>query len=110
MSRFFDARQAGSAVAALKASLKPLATVKRDGKWADIDATLVVPGDMVLLAAGSAVPADCFVNKGEIEVDQSAMTGESLPVKFHRGEVCKLGSNPAPYTLDPTPYTLHSIF
>jgi len=90
---FYETNKAGSAVAALKASLKPLATVKRDGKWSDMDATLVVPGDMVLLAAGSAVPADCYVNKGLIEVDQSAMTGESLPVKFRRGEVCKLGSN-----------------
>lgn len=90
---FYETQKAGNAVAALKASLKPLATVKRDGKWSDIDATLVVPGDLVLLAAGSAVPADCYVNSGIIEVDQSAMTGESLPVKFHRGEVCKLGSN-----------------
>jgi len=64
----------------------------RDGKWADIDATLVVPGDLVLLAAGSAVSADSYVNEGLIEVVQSAMTGESLPVKFRRGDVCKLGS------------------
>ena len=48
-------------MAALKASLKPVATVKRDGKWQNIDAPLLVPGDMVLLAAGSAVPADCRV-------------------------------------------------
>lgn len=50
----------------------------------DMDALYVVPGDMVLLAAGSSIPADCYVNEGEIEVDQSAMTGESLPVKFQR--------------------------
>jgi len=43
-----------------------MATVKRDGKWQEINATLVVPGDMVLLASGSAIPADCRVNKGEI--------------------------------------------
>ena len=36
--------QAGDAVAALKSSLKPLATVKRDGNWANVDATTVVPG------------------------------------------------------------------
>jgi H+-transporting ATPase len=90
---FYETTKAGNAVAALKASLQPKATVKRDGKWFDIDATLIVPGDLVLLAAGSAVPADCYVNDGEIEVDQSAMTGESLPVKMRRGNVCKLGSN-----------------
>ena len=89
---FYETMKAGDAVAALKNSLKPTATCKRDGKWADIDATFLVPGDLVLLAAGSAVPADAYVNEGLIEVDQSAMTGESLPVKFRRGDVCKLGS------------------
>ena len=46
---------------ALKASLKPQATAKRDGKWSNINAGLLVPGDCVLLASGSAVPADCLV-------------------------------------------------
>ena len=89
---FYETTKAGNAVKALKASLKPLATVKRDGKWQNIDAALVVPGDLVKLAAGSAVPADTYVNEGMIEVDQSAMTGESLPVKFRPGDVCKMGS------------------
>ena len=70
---FYESTKAGDAVAALKASLKPKATVKRNNVWAEIDATLLVPGDRVLLAAGSAVPADCIVNGGIIEVDQSAM-------------------------------------
>jgi hypothetical protein len=56
--------KAADAVAALKASLKPLATVKRDGAWQNMDAGLLVPGDLVLLAAGSSVPADCLVNHG----------------------------------------------
>jgi H+-transporting ATPase len=90
---FYETTKAGDAVAALKASLKPKATVKRDGTWSEMDATMIVPGDLVLLAAGSAVPADCYVNNGMIEVDQSAMTGESLPVEFQRGDICKLGSN-----------------
>ena len=66
-------------MAALKASLKPKATCKRNGVWAEMDATMIVPGDLVLLAAGSAVPADSWVNHGEVEVDQSAMTGASPP-------------------------------
>ncbi len=49
-------------MSALKASLKPLAVVKRDDKWQQIDAAVLVPGDMVLLAAGAAVPADCVVS------------------------------------------------
>ena len=62
-ARRYETIKAADAVAALKASLKPVATVKRDGKWQNIDAVLLVPGDMVLLGAGSSVPADCIVNK-----------------------------------------------
>lgn len=89
---WYETIKAADAVAALKASLKPKATVKRDGKWQEMDATLVVPGDLVLLCAGSAVPADCIVNEGRIEVDQSALTGESLPVTMVRGSRPKMGS------------------
>lgn len=90
---FYEIVKAGDAVAALKKSLKPLATVKRDGKWVNIDAGLVVPNDLVLLASGSAVPADCFVNFGTIEVDQAALTGESLPVTMYKDSECLMGSN-----------------
>jgi H+-transporting ATPase len=90
---YYEIVKAGDAVAALKKSLKPLATVKRDGKWSKIDATVVVPGDLVLLASGSAIPADCLVNEGVIEVDQAALTGESLPVTMYKGSSCKMGSN-----------------
>jgi len=94
---FYETTKAGDAVAALKKSLKPEATCKRNGEWRNMDATQLVPGDRVLLAAGSAIPADCYCCPHKpseiIEVDQSAMTGESLPVKFRRGDVCKLGSN-----------------
>jgi H+-transporting ATPase len=89
---WYETVKAGDAVAALKASLKPQATVKRDGVWANIDAALVVPGDMVLLASGSAVPADCVVNEGQIDCDQSALTGESLPVTLKKGYPAQMGS------------------
>jgi H+-transporting ATPase len=113
---FYEINKAGNAVAALKASLKPKATVKRDGRWQEVNATIVVPGDCVLLASGSAVPADCIgifysdhtpcctyllflisvyrqlVNHGDIDVDQAALTGESLPVTMYRGDSCKMGS------------------
>ena len=90
---FYETNKAGNAIAALKKSLKPTATVKRDGKFQEIDGTLVVPGDTVLLASGAAVPADCRVNFGEIDVDQAALTGESLPVTFYQYDSCKMGSN-----------------
>ena len=91
---FYEANKAGNAVAALKASLKPNAVVKRDGKWQNMDAAIVVPGDLVMLGAGAAVPADCRVNHGRIEVDQAALTGESLPVTMTgaAGSQPKMGS------------------
>jgi H+-transporting ATPase len=89
---YYEITKAGDAVAALKKSLKPSATVKRDGKFEVIDAALLVPGDLVLLGSGSAVPADCRVNHGEIEVDEAALTGESLPVTKFQNSSCKMGS------------------
>jgi len=89
---FYETTKAADAVASLKDSLKPLATVKRDGKWEVLNATLLVPGDTVLLGSGSAIPADCRVNEGEIDVDQAALTGESLPVTFFKKDSCKMGS------------------
>merc|ERR550514_1016624 len=92
---FYETVKAGDAVEALKNSLKPKATVKRDGKWQVINATFVVPGDMVLLASGSAIPADCRTNKGQIDADQAALTGESLPVTLYQGDKCLMGSTVA---------------
>ncbi len=89
---YYETTKAGDAVAALKKSLKPVATVKRNGQWKNIDAALVVPGDLVLLATGSAIPADCRVNEGQIDVDQAQLTGESLPVTMYKGDSCKMGS------------------
>jgi H+-transporting ATPase len=83
---FYETTKAGDAVAALKASLKPEATAKRNGKWIKMNASHLVPGDLVLLASGSAVPADCRVNEGTIDVDQAQLTGESLPVTMHKGK------------------------
>jgi H+-transporting ATPase len=90
---WYETTKAGDAVAALRSSLKPLATVFRDGKWQNIDAALVVPGDLIKLASGSAIPADCTINEGTVDVDEAALTGESLPVTMHPGEhMPKMGS------------------
>eukprot|EP01035_Chromulina_nebulosa_P017545 gene17545-23108_t len=82
-------------VAALKASLRPEATVKRDDKWKSIDASLLVPGDLILLSTGASVPADCRVNDGCVDIDRSAMTGESLPVAAYKGDKCIMGATVA---------------
>jgi len=85
--------QAGNAIASLKKSLKPEATVKRNGLCITINAGEVVPGDIVLLGAGQAVPADCKLLAGKpIQVDQAALTGESLPVTMTEGSAALMGS------------------
>merc|ERR1719197_2322210 len=102
---FYETTKAADAVDALKNSLKPKATVRRDGKWQVVDGRTVVPGDMVLLASGSAMPADCRVNVrdeerkkqpdlvvAQIDVDQAALTGESLPVTLYEGDKTLMGS------------------
>jgi H+-transporting ATPase len=92
---FYEMCKAGDAVAALKASLKPFATVKRDGVWKTMDATLLVPGDLISLGVGAAIPADSRVNEGEVDIDTAQLTGESLPVTMHRGDKPLMGSTVA---------------
>ena len=92
---YYEMTKAGDAVAALQHSLQPTATAKRNGTWETIPATLLVPGDTILLSSGANIPADCRINTptpGFLDVDQSAMTGESLPVTFYKGDSCKMGS------------------
>jgi H+-transporting ATPase len=92
---FYEDYKAGNAVDALKASLKPIATVKRDGKFMNIKASELVPGDRIGLNAGSNVPADCTLCPApnvKIQVDQSQLTGESLPVNMREGDSAMMGS------------------
>lgn len=90
---FWEEYQAGNAIAALKAKLAPHAKVKRDGRWTDMAARLLVPGDVVRLRLGDIVPADARVlGPDPVEVDQAALTGESLPVSKKSGEVLYSGA------------------
>ncbi|VVB57360.1 Copper-exporting P-type ATPase B [uncultured archaeon] len=77
---FYIERQADVALATLSKKLAVRARVRRDGAWGEEEADTLVPGDLVELAAGHIVPADAKLIEGDIEVDQSALTGESLPV------------------------------
>eukprot|EP01114_Cavostelium_apophysatum_P018942 TRINITY_DN5964_c0_g1_i1.p1 TRINITY_DN5964_c0_g1~~TRINITY_DN5964_c0_g1_i1.p1 ORF type:complete len:1046 (+),score=348.60 TRINITY_DN5964_c0_g1_i1:162-3299(+) len=93
---FYETTKAGDAIAALKNSLKPTTICMRDGKWNNqFDARQLVPGDLIELASGAAVPADCILNHGTIDTDESAMTGESLPVTLHEREMAKMGGTVA---------------
>jgi len=78
---FFQEYKAGNAIEALKKKLALNAHVLRDGKWQDIPAKDLVPGDIVSIKLGNIIPADLKLVLGEyLTVDQSSLTGESLPV------------------------------
>jgi H+-transporting ATPase len=90
---FWEERQAGDAIDALKARLAIKARVRRDGKWVTPPARELVPGDAIRLRLGDIVPADARLLEGdEISVDQSALTGESLPATRKSGEAVFSGS------------------
>ncbi len=77
---FSQERQAAGAVETLKQKLRVNCRVMRDGTWLTLPARELVPGDVVRLRGGDFVPADLKVFDGDLEVDQSALTGESLTV------------------------------
>jgi Ca2+-transporting ATPase len=78
---FVQDYRAERSMAALRAMASPEATVVRDDEERTIPAAAVVPGDVVVLTAGDAVPADARVVESQaLSVDESALTGESLPV------------------------------
>ena len=77
---FWQEQQAERAVEALGAYLPPRATVVRDGVRREIEARLLVPGDLLLLAEGQRVSADAQLLDGAVQIDASALTGESAPV------------------------------
>ena len=90
---FWEEHQAGNAIAALKAKLAIKARVKRDGKWITPAARELVPGDVIRVRLGDIVPADARLLAGDpVEVDQSALTGESLPATRKPGEAVFSGS------------------
>jgi H+-transporting ATPase len=86
---------------ALKARLALNATVKRDGRWITSPAAGLVPGDVVNLTLGAVVPADVHLLAGSVLIDESMLTGESLPVEAgpgfdgYAGALVRRGAAPA---------------
>ena len=76
----------------LKSRLAPKAKVFRNGVLKFVDSKLVVPGDILVVELGDIVPADCKIIEGDTSVDQSALTGESLPVEVSKGGILYSGS------------------
>jgi H+-transporting ATPase len=85
-------RGSQKAVELLKKKLAIKTKVLRDGKWVMKDAKEIVPGDIVIVRLGDIVPADAEILSGELSVDESALTGESLPVDAHLSDVIYSGS------------------
>jgi H+-transporting ATPase len=78
---FFHESRAQSTIAALKSRLALNASVLRDGAWTTLPAAELVPGDIAKLTLGSVVAADVRVLDGSVLLDQSMLTGESLPIE-----------------------------
>ena len=82
---FAQEMQAEKAVEALAAFLPERARVRRDGTRQEIEARLLVPGDVLLIEEGESVCADARLMTGTLEVDMSTLTGESVPVTRSAG-------------------------
>jgi len=84
---FHHSRSSLKALDLLKRRLAIKAKVLRNGEWVVKDAREIVPGDIIQVGLGDLVPADAKIVAGEVSVDQSALTGESLPVTAHQSGI-----------------------
>ncbi len=90
---FWQEFTAGNAVDALKKQLALKARVLRDGQWQEIDAQQLVPDDIVRIRLGDVIPADVQLIEGDyLDIDQSALTGESLSVTKQLGDTAYSGT------------------
>ncbi len=89
LGHWFEMRARGGANDAVRALIElapPRATVLRDGAELELPTADVVVGDLLLIRPGAKVPVDAVVEDGESEVDESMVTGESLPVRKDPGD------------------------
>jgi len=82
---FFQEGRAQATLAALKSRLALNASVRRDGVWKIVPAAELVPGDTVKLSLGAVVAADVRLVEGSVLLDQSMLTGESIPIEAGPG-------------------------
>ncbi|MCF7547448.1 cation-translocating P-type ATPase [Pseudonocardia sp. WMMC193] len=88
LGHWFEMRARGGANDAVRALLDlapPRAVVLRDGREVEVPTSAVVVGDLLLVRPGSKIPVDGTVTDGESDVDESMVTGESLPVHKQPG-------------------------
>jgi len=89
---FYNEHDSKKALQLLKKKLTIKTRVLRNGDWQTLDARELVPGDIIMIGLGDVVPADAKVISGGISADQAALTGESLPIEVHEGDVIFTGS------------------
>ena len=82
---FLQEGKAQATLAALKSRLALNASVQRDGVWKVVPSAELVPGDLVKLSLGAVVAADVKIVDGSVLLDQSMLTGESVPVESGAG-------------------------
>jgi H+-transporting ATPase len=82
---FFQEGRAQATLAALKSRLALTASARRDNAWVTVPAAGLVPGDIVKLSLGAVVAADVRLTGGSVLLDQSMLTGESVPVEAGAG-------------------------
>jgi H+-transporting ATPase len=80
-------RGSQKAVELLKKKLAVKAKILRDGEWGKREAKEIVPGDIIAVGLGDIVPADAKIVSGDLSVDVSALTGESLPVETQGSDI-----------------------
>jgi Cu2+-exporting ATPase len=89
LGHWFEMRARGGANDAIRALLDlapPKAVVIRDGQEVELPTAEVAVADLLLIRPGAKVPVDALVEEGESSVDESMVTGESLPVSKHPGD------------------------
>ncbi len=89
---FWQENRAQNALALLRQKLSVQTRTRRNGHWQLLPAQDLVPGDIIHLRMGDLVPADAHLVDGNIEIDQSALTGESLPVEAGAGGTAYAGA------------------
>ena len=90
---FAEEHQAANAISALKQRLAATARALRDGSWVTVPTAELVPGDVIRVRLGDVAPADArLLGDAAVQVDQSALTGESLPVARGGGQVLYSGA------------------
>jgi H+-transporting ATPase len=82
---YFQEGRAQATLKALRSRLALNASVERDGAWKTLPAAELVCGDLVKLSLGAVVAADVHLVDGSVQLDQSMLTGESLPVEAGAG-------------------------